>query len=128
MANAGDSRRKAEALVEAGGAELDTAPLRARLGGSDTDVARIVGLFAEDAVEAVEVLEAALAAGDEGRAAAAAHALKGSAANAGARRVEALAREVEAALKTGDLLVAKAATRALAAAVGRVRDGSAAGG
>lgn len=78
-------------------------------------VEEVLGLFLDDAPPRVEELVNAVAAGDAGQAARAAHALKGAAGNIGAGRVQAAAHRIEAAAKGGDLEEAAAALTLLRA-------------
>ena len=66
-------------------------------------VAEVVGHFLQSAPGQLEAIRAALASGDAGALGFAAHALKGSSAQLGARRLAALAEELEALARDGTL-------------------------
>ena len=84
-------------------ASLDN--LRLIGGGSDEFVVEIVQMFREDTPPRFEELTACVAQGDAGRLAKAAHSLKGSASNFGAKHFRELAEQIELLGKGGDLSV-----------------------
>jgi PAS domain S-box-containing protein len=71
--------------------------------GQPDPLKELAELFLRDARPRVQKLEAALAEPDLGKAAAAAHALKGSASNLGARRLAGLCARLEIQAKAGEL-------------------------
>jgi len=82
---------------------FDRPALVERLGGRDDLVSRFVAIFAKGAMESEKKLAAAVTDADLPGLQAAAHALKGSAANIGALRIQSLASRIEAAAKAGEL-------------------------
>ena len=85
-------------------AVFDCAGLLDRVDG-DMDVAQlVVQLFLEDAPEQMQAMAAGLSARDAAAVRAAAHALKGAAANVGADQVSALAAEIERQAATDTLI------------------------
>jgi CheY-like chemotaxis protein len=78
---------------------FDRVALVERLGGREDLIPRFVGIFWKGAIENEKRLRIAFAAGDCPELQAAAHALKGSAANIGALRVQEVARQIEVTAK-----------------------------
>jgi PAS domain S-box-containing protein len=74
--------------------------------GQPDPLAQLVELFLKDSLPRLEQIESALGAGDASKAAAAAHTLKGSASNLGARHLAALCAGIEKQAKAGDLTAA----------------------
>jgi HPt (histidine-containing phosphotransfer) domain-containing protein len=93
------------------------------LGGADDPgfLKSLVDEFLGHAEKSVEDLRAAAVAGDAKRLAEVAHALKGSSANLGARRLSARAAEIERAGKAGEPQAARDPVEAAAAEFVRVR-------
>jgi CheY-like chemotaxis protein len=81
---------------------FDRSALVERLGGREDLVPRFLQIFWKGARESEQKIAAAAAAGDHAGLQAAAHALKGSAANIGALRVQELALRIEAAARAGE--------------------------
>ncbi len=80
---------------------FDRVALVDRLGGREDLIPRFVGIFWKGATQNEKRLQSALAASDCPEMQAAAHALKGSAANIGALRVQEAARLIEVSAKAG---------------------------
>ena len=76
--------------------------LLAEVGDSEA-VAEVISVFQSDTQARIRTLHPALAAGDAARLRAQAHAIKGSAAQVGARQVAEISREIEVAAVAGDL-------------------------
>ncbi|MCX7898389.1 MAG: PAS domain S-box protein [Rhodocyclaceae bacterium] len=93
------ARKKSE--ENAREAWLDAAQLAAATGGDEALAREILAIFAEGLPVLIQRIQDAARAQDEARLAAAAHELKGAAANVGARELARLAADIEAAAKRG---------------------------
>ncbi|HXG49305.1 MAG TPA: Hpt domain-containing protein, partial [Methylomirabilota bacterium] len=71
--------------------------------GQPDPLGELIDAFFRDARPRIEHIEAALRAGDGAKAAAAAHTLKGSASNLGARRLASLCAQIEKHAKAGEV-------------------------
>jgi CheY-like chemotaxis protein len=92
-----------------------------RVGGDETLLREIVGLFLDDYPKLLADVEAAVAAGDAARLRRAAHTLKGSVGNFGAQQAHDAARELELMGKSGDLSAAGPALDKLKQVMDQVR-------
>jgi HPt (histidine-containing phosphotransfer) domain-containing protein len=90
-------------------------------GGPDV-LAEVLRIFREDVPARLSRLEAACAAGDLAALERAAHSIKGSAGNIGARHLQSLCRDAEAAARAADLAATRAAVDQVDAEVARVSD------
>ncbi|HAM71954.1 MAG TPA: hypothetical protein DCM86_09960, partial [Verrucomicrobiales bacterium] len=97
----------APAPQESAGESMDLSVIQGlrelREPGQPDPLAQLVDLFLRDSLPRVAQIEAALLAGDAPAAAAAAHTLKGSASNLGARKLAALCATIEKQAKGGDV-------------------------
>ncbi len=95
---------------------LDLAGTLANLGGDPDLLKELLDFFLEIAPQQLDELDAAIAAGDVAGAGLQAHSMKGGAANVGAVRMAAIARELEMMAKGGALGGATALAESLRAA------------
>ncbi len=95
--------------------------LRELPAGGERLVGRLVHVYLEDAPDNIDALHAALEKDDAGAVAFAAHSLKSSSANLGARRIAALAAEVEQSARSGSLAGCEQRLRDIRAAYADVR-------
>ncbi len=110
---------------EAGSAELTLDPVvlqPLRVPGEPEALRELVDMFQEDSVARLETIRQGLAAADAAMVKAAAHSLKGSAANLGGRRLARLASDLEAAAKTPDASNLTSLVAEVEAEFGRLRE------
>ncbi len=107
----------------ADGPPFDEAVLMEQVGGDAELMREIVDLFLADAPRLLDELRAAVAAGDAGLLKRAAHTIKGSASNFGAREVVEVAAALEAMGRDGDLARAEATRDRLEGALRRLEEG-----
>ena len=110
MLGPGPSRGIAQAEAEGDSSAMDLSIIQGlrelREPGQPDPLGQLVELFLRDAIPRVALIESALAAGDAAAAGAAAHTLKGSASNLGARKLAGFCAVIEKEAKGGDLSVA----------------------
>jgi CheY-like chemotaxis protein len=111
---------QAEATPRDAGDPVDLPALKRRLGGDQALMAEVCELFLEDCAASTSTIAAAVERGDAARIRAAAHALKGSAANLSADMLALAARALEDAAAAGRLDETDALAHALSAEAGRV--------
>ncbi len=110
----------ASAAVTSVGTALDVRGLMQRIGGAVPLLSEILGLFHDDAPRLMGDMRDALAAGDAGRLARAAHALKGMLGNLSAAPAHRAAARLEERARGGDLAAAAAAFSSLEAELKRL--------
>ena len=105
----------------AGAAVFDREGALRRMGGDESLLYEVIEIFREDVVKRFESLSTAIDAGNSDDAQLHAHAIKGSAANVGAVRVQEIAESMERESKAGNLADAKSKLFTLESAIDAFR-------